>query len=371
MGYTPIHQKYRPQTFTDLVGQEAIAETLSQAILSGRIANAYLFEGMRGTGKTSSARILAKSLNCLGADQPTIDPCGECDVCRLIAAGGDLDVIEIDAASNTGVHNIRELSEQMSLVAMRSRYKILIIDEVHRLSGAAMSALLKLLEEPPNCVVVIMATTEAHQVLPTIRSRTQRFQFQRIESEVMLDHLTWIAHEEGIEISVEAIKLIVQLSEGGMRDAEQVLDQCGLIGEMVTPDHVYALTGAVPEPLLLRMIGALSEQTSVETRIANLLELSRILAAGNKSPIAVVQGLARMIQLLAVAASRESPLKGEAVSDQGWQQIAGLLGTFMIPEIQKLNAMIRLGEPQIRLAAQPQIWLESLLVDMAGVVAFE
>jgi DNA polymerase III subunit gamma/tau len=371
MGYTPIHQKYRPQMFADLVGQEAIAATLSQAILSGRIANAYLFEGMRGTGKTSTARIFAKSLNCLAATQPTIDPCGECDVCRLIAAGGDLDVIEIDAASNTGVDNIRTLSEQMNLAAMRSRYKVLIIDEVHRLSGAAMSALLKLLEEPPNCVVVIMATTEAHQVLSTIRSRTQRFQFQRIESEVMLDHLTWIATKEGIEITPEALGLIVQLSEGGMRDAEQLLDQCGLIAEVVTPDQVYALTGAVPEPLLLKMVRTLSEQTDVETRIANLLEQSRVLAAGNKSPIAVVQGLARMIQLLAVAASRETPLKGEMISAQGWEQIQELLGTFVVTELRSLNTMIRLGEPQIRLAAQPQIWLESLLMDIAGVVKCE
>jgi DNA polymerase III subunit gamma/tau len=369
--YVPIHQKYRPQTFAEVVGQEPIAATLSQAIGSGRIAKAYLFEGMRGTGKTSSARIFAKSLNCLGATQPTVDPCGECEVCQAIAGGRDLDVIEIDAASNTGVENIRGLIDQMRLAAMRSRYKVLIVDEVHRLSGAAMSALLKLLEEPPASVVIILATTEAHQILATIRSRTQQFQFQRIGSQSMLDHLSWIADEESIDITVDALSLIVQFSEGGMRDAEQLLDQCGLIGERVMPDHIWRLTGAVPESLLLEMIDALCAEVAIEIRVASVIEQSRSLINSNKSPIAITQGLARVVQLIAIARVRPEPLQGEAISSQAWAKIQKIQDMFIVEELRQMNSLIRQAEPQIRQAAQPQIWLESLLMELAGVVVYD
>ena len=163
--------------------------------------------------------------------------------------------------------------------------------------GAAMSALLKLLEEPPKSVVVILATTEAHQVLATIRSRTQQFQFQRIGSQSMLDHLSWIASEEGIKITMDALTLIVQLSEGGMRDAEQLLDQCGLMGESVMPDHIWRLTGAVPESLLLEMVDALCTEVAVEVRVASVIEQSRSLIDSNKSPMAIAQGLARVVQM--------------------------------------------------------------------------
>ncbi|MEM9136157.1 MAG: DNA polymerase III subunit gamma/tau, partial [Cyanobacteria bacterium P01_F01_bin.42] len=180
MTYEPLHHKYRPQKFADLVGQEAVATTLSNAIALQRIAPAYLFSGPRGTGKTSSARIFAKSLNCLESDSPTADPCGKCEVCQTIARGTSLDVIEIDAASNTGVDNIRELIERSQFAPVQCRYKIYCLDEVHMLSTAAFNALLKTLEEPPDRVVFILATTDPQRVLPTIISRCQRFDFRRI-----------------------------------------------------------------------------------------------------------------------------------------------------------------------------------------------
>ncbi len=190
MSYEPLHHKYRPQTFADLVGQETISLALTNAIERNKIAPAYLFTGPRGTGKTSSARILAKSLNCLTSQKPTANPCGRCEVCQAIAASNALDVMEIDAASNTGVDNIREIIERSRFAPVQCRYKIYAIDECHMLSTAAFNALLKTLEEPPPQVVFILATTDPQRVLSTIISRCQRFDYRRIPLEAIIAHLT-------------------------------------------------------------------------------------------------------------------------------------------------------------------------------------
>ena len=225
MSYEPLHHKYRPQTFAELVGQEAIATTLTNAILSLKIAPAYLFTGPRGTGKTSSARILAKSLNCLSSDKPTPQPCGKCNVCQEISKGATLDVIEIDAASNTGVDNIREIIERAQFAPVQCRYKVYVVDECHMLSTQAFNALLKTLEEPPKHVVFVLATTDPQRVLATIISRCQRFDFRRIPMNGMVEHLTQIAANENINITQEAVTLVAQVSQGGLRDAESLLDQ--------------------------------------------------------------------------------------------------------------------------------------------------
>lgn len=215
MAYEPLHHKYRPQRFSQLVGQEAIATTLSNALRTGRIAPAYLFTGPRGTGKTSSARILARSLNCIASAEPTPEPCGSCELCRSIASGSALDVIEIDAASNTGVDNIRDLIERSRFAPVQARWKVYVVDECHMLSTAAFNALLKTLEEPPPRVVFVLATTDPQRVLPTILSRCQRFDFRRIPLEAMEQHLSWIAKQEAIAINPAAIHLVAQMAQGG------------------------------------------------------------------------------------------------------------------------------------------------------------
>lgn len=221
--YQVFARKYRPQNFEELLGQEHLVRTIRNAILQGRLANAYLFIGPRGVGKTSVARILAKSLNC--KDGPTVNPCGKCQACEQIEGGNSLDVLEIDGASNNGVEQIREIRENSRYLPSLGLFRIYLIDEVHMLSPAAFNALLKTLEEPPPHVKFLLATTESHKVPPTVLSRCQRFDLRPIKEEVITAHLLKIAASEGFKLSFEAASVISRASEGGMRDAESMLDQ--------------------------------------------------------------------------------------------------------------------------------------------------
>ena len=223
MSYQVLARKWRPRSFKELTGQEHVSRTLENAIKSGRIAHAYLFSGVRGVGKTTVARILAKSLNC--AEGPTHDPCMKCQSCTEISSGFSVDVIEIDGASHTGVDNVRELQESAQYAPLKGRYKIYIIDEVHMLSTSAFNALLKILEEPPPHVVFIFATTEQHKIPGTINSRCQNFQFRRISYREIMDRLRFILQEEGIKASEDALSVVAGASDGSMRDALSLLDQ--------------------------------------------------------------------------------------------------------------------------------------------------
>src|SRR5499433_4061618 len=261
MKYQVIARKFRPQVFEDVVGQKPIVQTLQNAIQMDRIGHAYLFSGPRGVGKTTTARILAKGLNCIQG--PTVTPCNVCPSCQEIATGKSIDVFEIDAASNTGVDNIRELRESAKYAAARSRYKIFIIDEVHMLSTSAFNALLKILEEPPPHVVFIMATTERHKVPATILSRCQHFSFRTISSAEIQTHLRQIAEREGITIDDRALTYIVRASEGSMRDAQSLLDQIiSFSGQEVVDEDVRDVLGFIPSEILDRTLDALAGRDS-------------------------------------------------------------------------------------------------------------
>lgn len=241
MAYLSLYRKYRPQTFSEILGQEHVSQTLANAITEGRVAHAYLFTGPRGTGKTSTARILAKALNC--AEGPTPNPCGRCDSCVAITEGSSLDVIEMDAASHSKVDETREILAGVPLATAGGLRKVYVIDEVHMLSTAAFNALLKTLEEPPSHVVFVLATTEAHKVLPTIVSRTQRFDFRRVSTDVMEHHLAQVAKSEEIEIDQPGIAVVARNAGGSVRDALSVLDQLSSLGGKVGEEDVENLLG--------------------------------------------------------------------------------------------------------------------------------
>ena len=254
MSYEVFARKYRPQTFDDLVGQTHVSRTLKNAVAQNRLAHAYLFVGPRGVGKTSTARILAKSLNCVKG--PTITPCGVCDNCREIAGGNSLDVIEIDGASNNSVEDVRQLRENVRYAPAKGRYKIYLIDEVHMLSSAAFNALLKTLEEPPEHVKFIFATTEPQKVLPTILSRCQRFDLHRIPANLIAQHLQFIAKKEKITLQPAAAYAIARGAEGGLRDAESMLDQLvAFCGEKITESDVLNVFGFTSEQTVSDLTG--------------------------------------------------------------------------------------------------------------------
>jgi DNA polymerase-3 subunit gamma/tau len=254
VSYEVFARKYRPQTFDDLVGQTHVSRTLKNAVAQNRLAHAYLFVGPRGIGKTSTARILAKALNCVKG--PTVTPCGVCDNCREIAAGNSLDVIEIDGASNNSVEDVRQLRDNVRYAPAKGRYKIYLIDEVHMLSPAAFNALLKTLEEPPAHVKFIFATTEPQKVLPTILSRCQRFDLHRIPANLIAQHLQFIAGKEKITLEPAAAHAIARGAEGGMRDAESMLDQLvAFCGETISEGDVLNVFGFTAEQTVIDLTG--------------------------------------------------------------------------------------------------------------------
>jgi len=262
--YRVLARKYRPQTFSELIGQDAMVQTLGNAIRRGRLAHAFLMTGVRGVGKTSTARLIAKALNCVGPDGqggPTIDPCGQCEPCRAIAEGRHIDVIEMDAASHTGVDDVREIIEAARYAAVSARFKIYIVDEVHMLSKNAFNALLKTLEEPPGHVKFLFATTEVNKVPVTVLSRCQRFDLRRITADKLAEHFRFVSEQEGVEAEPEALMLIARAAEGSARDGLSILDQAiahaGLEGGAVSAEAVRQMLGLSDRGAVRDLLGSL------------------------------------------------------------------------------------------------------------------
>jgi len=367
--HKPFHQKYRPNNLDELVGQKFISITLKQALLTKKIAPAYLFNGPRGTGKTSSARIFAKSLNCQAFDQPTITPCCKCDLCRQITDGSALDIIEIDAASNTGVENIREIIERARFAPTQARWKVYVIDECHMLSTAASNALLKTIEEPPSRVVFILATTNPERVLNTIKSRCQKFDFRRISPSDIFQHLSEIAEKESIKYEVQALKMIAKRSNGGMRDAQSLLEQLNLLPEGITINNIQNLLGEVSENELTNLIKSL-----VENKPELLIDsCNKLYDAGNE-PLQIIIGLLNITRdlLLHTANNKYSDLY--YTSDEFRDELDKISKTINKSTIINWHNNLRNIEYQIKSSDNPRLWFEihlTGLLDSQKINSFE
>src|SRR5436305_10398145 len=287
MSYLVLARKYRSKNFDEIIGQEHVAQTLKRAIDSGRIAHAYLFCGTRGTGKTSTARILAKCLNCEKSDGPTSKPCGKCESCKAIARGDDIDVIEIDAASNTGVDNVRDLIANSQFHPARSRFKVYIIAEVHMLSKQAFNALPKTLEEPPEHVKFILATTEPEKVLLTILSRCQRYDFRNIPTREIAEHLKAITKKESIKAEDDALLLVAKAGAGSMRDSLSLLDRLLSVGEKeLTVEMIEQLLGLPKSQLVFDLAQSIGEADVKQT-----LARTEKMVAGGLAPDTLIASL--------------------------------------------------------------------------------
>ena len=348
--YRVLARKYRPQSFGELIGQDAMVTTLGNAIARGRIAHAFLLTGVRGVGKTSTARLIAKALNCIGPEGtggPTIDPCGICEPCVAIAEGRHIDVIEMDAASHTGVDNVREIIEAVRYSSVSARYKIYIIDEVHMLSKGAFNALLKTLEEPPEHVKFIFATTEVGKVPVTVLSRCQRFDLRRIPAEKLAAHFADIARKEGVEVDEEAVQVIARAAEGSARDGLSILDQAIAHGEgRVHADDVREMLGLADRGRTRRMLGSLlaGDAAAVLTQLDEAHELGI-------DPASLLRGLMEAVH--AVTRAKAGATGDVLQSAEEREAAAEWAGTLGWAAIHRLWQLLLKGLQDVSVAPDP------------------
>ncbi|MBV7264580.1 DNA polymerase III subunit gamma/tau [Erythrobacter ani] len=361
--YRVLARKYRSQTFSELIGQEPMVRTLANAIERDRLAHAFLMTGIRGVGKTSTARLIAKALNCVGPDGnggPTIDPCGVCEPCRAIAEGRHIDVIEMDAASHTGVDDVRDIIEQVRYAAVSARYKIYIIDEVHMLSRNAFNALLKTLEEPPAHVKFLFATTEVEKLPVTVLSRTQRFDLRRIPSELLAKHFRYICEQEGVEAEDEALRIIAASAEGSVRDGLSILDQAIAHADLEEGSKVTALR--------VRDMLGLADKSAQRSVLTHLLEgdANALLSAIEEQyalgvePIALMRALMDLVHKITVA--QVSGSDPDAPSEEERAALGQFVQRLGAGELHRLWQLLLKGHDEVRQAPDPLVSLQMALL---------
>ncbi len=359
-GYLVLARKYRSETFDEVVGQEPIAQTLVNAIKTNRVAHGYIFMGTRGVGKTTMARILAKALNCMNSDGPTTEPCNKCEACLSISRGDDVDVIEIDGASNRGIDEIRELRANAIFAPARCRYKVYYIDEVHMLTKEAFNALLKTLEEPPSHVKFIFATTEVEKIPATILSRCQRFDFRNIPIAKIAKHLEEICQKENVPAEPDALFRVARAAAGSMRDGLSLLDQLLAGGSTVTDAEVVRILGTPPDEITLAIVRAIATGSSSDA----LGELAKVLDGGVTlgSVVLALNDIFRNI-MLAASCGPDSELIELPESQR--KQVADLAGQFTMPAIVQAVGILQNVARNIRGSSVARALVEAALIRLA------
>jgi DNA polymerase-3 subunit gamma/tau len=358
MSYQVLARKWRPQRFEDVLGQQAVTRTLGNALKSKRIAHAFVFAGPRGCGKTTSARILARALNCVNG--PTANPCGVCDACVEIAEGRDIDVLEIDAATHTGVDNVREvIIEGLSIAPVRNRYKVFIIDEVHMLSASSFNALLKSIEEPPPHVIFMMATTELHRIPDTVLSRAQVHEFRTISAKTVADRLRFIANEEHIEIPDEGLLLLARAGEGSMRDSLSAFDQVrAFAGDQITTDDVVTVLGLVGRDLVFDML----EAVVAEDAAASFALTERAIERGYDLRLLCRELSRAMRDLLILSVDKSRASDPDVVGDSDRERLLQLVDRWSREDLLRGFDLLTRTEQEIRGSDQPRYNLEMALL---------
>src|SRR5713226_8277198 len=366
IAYRVLARKYRPTTFAELIGQEAMVRTLSNAIATGRIAHSFILTGVRGTGKTTTARILARALNCVGPDGtggPTITPCGSCEHCRSITEDRHVDVIEMDAASRTGVDDIRDLTEGMRYRPVTARYKVYIIDEVHMLSKNAFNALLKTLEEPPPDVIFIFATTEVHRVPVTVLSRCQRFSLRRVPIEQLVEHYRRIAEAEGISVAPAALGLIARAADGSVRDGLSLLDQAiALSGEQIEEAAVRDMLGIADRGLVFDLF-----ETVLQGDAARALDRMDGLHQGGADSLMVLQDLLDLSHFVTRLKLAPEAGTGDPLEEGERERARPLAAALSMPVLARAWQMLLKGLEEVQAAPAPAQAAAMVLVRLAYV----